>query len=120
MKNSKLRTFLILHLILIIYSISGICSKKAAIEDFLSIKFILLYMIIIFILGFYAIGWQQVIKKMPLTTAFANKSITIIWGIIWGYVFFGEKISIGKVIGALLVSCGIVMFAFSDKEDKNE
>ena len=90
MDKSKLKVLFALHLMLMIYSMSGICSKMASQQDFLSFKFCLFYAIIIFLLGFYAIGWQQIIKRLPLTTAFANKAVTVVWGIIWGAVFFHE------------------------------
>ena len=32
----------------------------------------------------YAFGWQQVIKHLPLTTAYANKAVTVVWGILLG------------------------------------
>lgn len=115
----KVKTLLLLHLMLMIYSMSGICSKMAAKQEFLSIKFCLYYGIIIILLGFYAVGWQQIIKKLPLTSAFANKAVTVIWGIIWGYIFFNEPVTRGKAIGALMVAIGIIMYAFSDKEKEN-
>ena len=76
--------------------------------------------IIILLLGFYAIGWQQIIKRLPLTTAFANKAVTVVWGIIWGAVFFQEKVTIGKVIGAILVILGVVVYANADGKVKDE
>lgn len=116
MNKSKIKTLVLLHGMLMIYSMSGICSKMAAGEKFLSFKFCLFYGIIILLLGFYAIGWQQIIKRMPLSTAFANKAVTIIWGLVWGMIFFGEKITIKKIIGILLVVIGIVIFAKADEE----
>lgn len=104
---------------LMIYSMSGICSKLASGENFLSIKFCFYYGLIIFLLGFYAIGWQQIIKRLPLTTAFANKAVTIIWGIIWGLFFFSEPITFGKMAGAVLVVLGVVIFAYSEKESED-
>ena len=115
----KLKTMFLLHLMLMIYSMSGICSKLAANEPFLSLKFCLYYGIIIALLGFYAIGWQQIIKRMPLTTAFANKAVTVVWGLVWGVAFFQEEITVGKVIGAVLVVLGVVLFAKSDEEKNN-
>ena len=75
---------------------------------------------IIVLLGVYAIGWQQIIKRMPLTAAFANKAVTVVWGIIWGFIFFHEPITAGKVTGAVLVIVGIVMYSMADKEAENE
>ena len=45
------------------------------------------------ILGIYAIGWQQVIKRMPLTTAYANKAVTLVWGLVWGLLLFHEQLN---------------------------
>lgn len=120
MNKSKLKVLFALHLMLMIYSMSGICSKLAAQEKFLSFKFCLFYAFIIILLGFYAIGWQQIIKRLPLTTAFANKAVTVVWGIIWGAVFFHETVTVGKVIGAALVIIGVVIYARADEGEKNE
>ena len=105
---------------LMAYSMGGICSKTAAGEPFLSLKFCLLYGALIMLLGLYAIGWQQVIKRLPLTTAFANKAVTVVWGLVWGVVFFHESVTPGKLIGGALVIAGIVLFALSDKESENQ
>lgn len=118
MKNHA-KTLIALHLMLMIYSMSGICSKLAGNYPFLSIRFCLFYGIVILLLGFYAIGWQQVIKRLPLSIAFANKAVTTIWGLIWGKLFFHETITIGKMVGAAIVIVGIVLYANSDCEDTN-
>lgn len=118
-KKEKVKIIVALHIILAVYSTSAIFSKMAAKQEFLSLKFCLYYGIIIVLLGFYAIGWQQIIKRLPLTTAFANKAATVVWGIIWGFLFFNEPITMGKVIGALMVVGGIVMYALADGEQEN-
>ena len=65
----------------------------------------------------YALGWQQVIKRMPLTTAYANRGITVVWGIFWGAVFFGEAVTPFKLVGAALIIVGIVLYSMADNED---
>lgn len=120
MNKSKVKVLFGLHIMLMIYSMSGICSKMAAKQTFLSFRFCMYYALIIMLLGFYAIGWQQVIKRLPLTTAFANKAVTVVWGIIWGVVFFGESITPGKIIGAILVIVGVVIYARADEGVCNE
>lgn len=121
-KKDKIKYIFLLHLLLLLYSMSTIASKKAANEDFLSFKFCLYYGIIILMLGIYAIGWQQIIKRLPLTTAFSNKAVTVIWGIVWGALFFSERITLGKVIGAAVVIIGVIMFAKADDsiDDKKQ
>ena len=120
MKKENIKTIIILHIMLMIYSMSGICSKMASGEPFLSPKFCLFYGLIIILLGFYAIGWQQIIKRLPLTTAFANKAVTVVWGLIWGILFFQETVSVGKIIGIAMVVTGVVIFANSDGGDEDE
>ncbi len=120
MNKEKAKYLVILHILLMIYSCSTIFSKKAAGEDFLSLRFCLFYGGVIFLLGIYAVVWQQIIKKLPLTLAYANKAVTVIWGLVWGLVFFGEKITPLKVIGAVIVITGIAIYAFSDTEGESE
>ena len=120
MKKSGVKTLLLLHLMLMVYSMSGICSKMAAKSDFLSVQFCFFYGMIIVLLGFYAVAWQQIIKRMPLTTAFANKAVTVVWGLVWGMVFFGEKITAGKLMGALLVIIGVVTYALDDRQEAED
>ena len=69
------------------------------------------------ILGVYAILWQQVIKRFELSVAYANKAITLLWAIVWGVVIFGEKITLGKVAGIILVMIGIFILN-SGKEEQ--
>jgi len=114
--GTKIKILLALHLILMIYSMSGICSKLAATEPFLSIKFCVLYGITILILGFYAIVWQQIIKRISLTTAFANKAVAVAWGLIWSALIFHEPITLGKLAGVILVVLGVILFSKADKE----
>ena len=114
--SSRLKTLFALHLLLMVYSMSGILSKLAAGEDFFSPKFLALYAGILALLGLYAIGWQQILKRLPLTTAFSNKAVTIVWGIVWGVLFFAESVTVGKVIGAVLIIAGVVLFSMADGE----
>ena len=120
MTKERVKTVFALHMLLMIYSMGGICSKMAAGVPFLSLQFCFYYGMILLLLAFYAIGWQQIIKRLPLTTAFANKAVTVVWGIIWGFLFFHESITIGKVLGALFVIMGVVLYSYADREDGND
>ena len=118
----KMKTLLFLHIILLLYSINGIFSKLAGTQEFLSLPFFIYYGIVLTILFVYAILWQRVIKLLPLTTAFANKAITVIWGIVFGMVIFGEKLTLGKIIGSVLIILGIIFYTKCNdlgKEDRN-
>lgn len=115
MSRSKIKVYIVLHLLLFLYAAGGICSKLAAKEAFLSPEFIMYYMIVLANLAFYAIVWQQIIKRISLVSAFANKAITVVWGMMWGFLIFGESITITKIIGAVIIIVGIY-FVVSDNE----
>lgn len=114
--KGRAKVFVALHLLLMLYSLCSICGKLAAGYDFLSTGFILCYGGMICVLGVYAIGWQQIIKRMPLTSAYANRAVTIVWGIIWGVLLFHEQLSAAKLVGAAVVLAGVALYAVADNE----
>ena len=112
--SGRAKTYLALHLLLVVYSLNGVLSKLAAQYPFMSLRFLLLYGAGIGLLGVYAIGWQQVIKRLPLTTAYANRAVSVIWGIVWGTIIFHERLNVHQVAGALIVLVGVVLYAWAD------
>ena len=119
MLKDFLKTAGLLHIVLLFYSLTSVVSKFASKEDFLSVKFIGLYGLMILMLAVYAFLWQKVLKSVHLTTAFANKAVVIIWGFIWGLVFFHEAITWNMIAGAAVIICGII-FVSRDEGKKEE
>ena len=121
MKNiEKIKNFILLHAILFLYSLSAVCSKYASGLRFLSIKWCILYALMIFILGVYAILWQQILKKLPLNLAYANKAVTIIWGMLFGILLFdeGKSFTVWKIIGSVIVLVGVILMVTGEKNEK--
>ncbi|MEG2929507.1 MAG: EamA family transporter [Oscillospiraceae bacterium] len=116
MKNVKIKDFILLHMVFLIYTANTTFSKLASGEPLLSPKWILFYGGVLAILFVYAILWQQVLKRMPLTVAYANKSITVIWGIIIGRLFFKETITWNMVVGAAIIIFGIYLVVTGEEE----
>lgn len=117
-KKSLAKTYALLHLAVFIMSISSICSKKAAGFEFMSFGFIAFYAGVILALGVYALIWQQVLRKIPLTNAFVNKSALLVWSLIWGVTLFDETVTIQKVIGLIIVFCGVFLVISGSKKEK--
>ena len=116
MKNKLLnKNFIYLNLILVLYSLSTVSSKYASKNDFLAPKFIMFYGITIAFLFIYAILWQQILKRMQVTSAYANKAIVIIWGMIWGSLLFNEAITLKMISGAVIILFGVYLVV-SDSE----
>lgn len=111
-----MKKYVALSLALLLYSFVGVLSKLASSEPFLSMRFCWLYGGVIVLLGVYALAWQQIIKHISLTTAFANKAVTVVWGLIWGIFIFHESITWGKLLGVALVVAGVILFSVADRE----
>lgn len=123
MKRNNIKksiSILLLHVLMLVYSLSSVARKYTSQMEVFSVGFFVGYLIVFILLAVYAIGWQQVIKHMPLTEAYANKAVVIIWGLFWGAVLFGEQITPEKIIGAVLIICGIVLYAISDNEGERK
>lgn len=112
---NKGKYFLFLHIELLLFSLGGVCSKMAAQNEFLSFWWLFWYALVILNLGVYAIVWQQIIKHLPLNTAYANKAVTIAWGILWGALFFHETIKWNMIVGALIVIIGVIVVVRADE-----
>ena len=57
---------------------------------------------------------------MPLTVAYANRPVTLIWGIVWGALIFGEKITWNMIAGALVIFAGIYLVTGDNSEKGGE
>ena len=117
--RSYILVFCVLHVLLALYSLTGIFSKLASKEEFFGIPFISYYSVVLLILGVYAVVWQQLIKKLPLTLAYANKAVTVVWGMIWGILVFHEQITPQKIIGAVVVIIGVVIYSLENQHERN-
>jgi multidrug transporter EmrE-like cation transporter len=112
------RVYLALHLLLVFYSLSSVLSKLAAAESFLSFRFCLYYGGMFVILVVYALGWQQILKRLPLTVAFANKAVTLVWSIVFGALLFHETIRLTQLIGCALAVVGVILFVQPESDEK--
>lgn len=120
MKKTDKKVFLALHLLLVFYSLSSVLSKLAAGQAFLSFRFCLYYGGMFLILVIYALGWQQILKRLPLTVAFANKAVTLVWSMVFGALLFHEQIRLNQLIGCALAVAGVVLFVQSEDETEKE
>ena len=109
----KLKNYIQLHLNIMHFSFTGIFSKAASVRfnqygllDWLLWVFAFLMLLNCFV---YALAWQRVIKKFPLSTAYANRSVYIIWSQLWAVLIFKEHLSIGNILGMLIVFIGVMV-----------
>ena len=116
-KRLSLLSIILIQGAVIVYTMGGVCSKLAGGFDFMTPGFILFYGGQIAVLGIYAILWQQIIKRVDLSVAYVNRSLAIMWSMIWAILFFGEKITVQNIIGVVLVLAGTIIVNLEAKED---
>ncbi len=115
-KNNNKVAYVLLYCGIIVFSFTSVLSKIASNYEVFSGRWFLFYGMSILSMGIYAIIWQQVLKTLPLTTAYANRAVTIVLSIIWGAVFFQEALSIRIIIGAIIICTGVVMVSIDNAE----
>ena len=109
MKNKK--AFIILQIALLIFASCSIFSKLASNETGLTFNYLLFMGLQLFTLAVYAVLWQIVLKDMPLTIAYANKGIVLIYGALIGLLMFKEPVSLTNIIGMAIIIIGIIIMA---------
>ena len=113
--KTRTRWLLLLHIFLCVYALGSVLSKWAAMGS-TPLQILLMYGGVLLSMMIYAAGWQQVIKRIPLTTAYANKAVTVAWGVIFGTLIFREQISLSKIIGMIVIICGVLLYVKVDAD----
>lgn len=103
-----------LHLVIFIYSLSTIFAKFAGMQNIHSAVFLAFVFLMFLFLALYAVFWQKALGRFELSVAYANRAADLLWGLVFGTVFFGERISIRSVVCVMLVFSGIVLVVRSD------
>lgn len=108
------KKYLLLHLCIFWYTGTTILSKVASQMEFLSLPYIVCYCAIVFVLGVYAILWQQAIKGFQPSVAYSNKSVNLIWTLVVSALLFQEQITWNNVAGAALIILGVCLVVQDD------
>lgn len=106
--NRSWLLYLALHAGFFLSSLSGLCAKMAGRQEE-TWKWIAWYLADLFLMGIYAVVWQQILRRMPLNVAYANKPVGLIWAMIWGSLIFQERITWKMLLGAGVIFAGIYL-----------
>jgi len=94
-----------------LYACTGICTKMASQQQMLSIPYILWFGGAVAVIGIYAILWQQLLRRIELSTAYMFKGTTLIFTMLIAALLFGETITIPNIIGSIIIIAGITLLA---------
>ena len=76
---------------------------------FLSPMYLFWFCAAVAILGGYAIAWQLILERLPLTTAYLRKGVSYMLIFVWAVLIFHEQIKLNQVIGILVIIIGMVV-----------
>ena len=118
-KGPDWKSILLLQGIVVIYTLSGVAGKVASSHPFLSAGFILWYAVEIAVLGIYALLWQQIIKRFDLSVAYANRSVALLWSMLWAVLFFREQVTWKNLLGVAIVLAGTMIVNLEGKKQED-
>ena len=108
---SRKGALLLLFFTLLLYSACSVFAKFSgnAMEAgnltgsfvFLALEFLMLVV--------YSLLWQVVLKHLPLNVAYASKGLCTLWTCLFGILLFQEAVTLGKLLGTLLVLGGVYL-----------
>lgn len=99
----------------LLYSLTTVFSKFAGRYPLFSLPFLLLYGSSLLVFLIYAVLWQHLLQRTPLSTAYAvNKALAFLFGMLWGALLFQEAISWSMILGAALIIGGILLVVQDD------
>ena len=118
-KKIGLGDLLLLEISVVVYSLSTVAGNLAGHNAFMSKGYIKFFGLEFVILAIYSGLWQQVIKRFELSIAYCNKSVTLLWSMLWNFLIFSQGITPGKVVGVLLVMGGVIVMNLGGSHGKD-
>lgn len=95
----------------LIYACTSIFTKMASKQLFMSWPYLLWIAGAVLVLALYALFWQKIIARMPLSTAYMFKGTSLVFVLVISALLFGEAITYANIIGSVIIIAGIVLFA---------
>ena len=95
----------------VVYACTAIFTKMASRQEMFSWPYLLWIAGAVGVIGVYALLWQQVIARMPLSTAYMFKGTSLIFVLLISALLFGEAITVTNIIGSVIIIIGIILFA---------
>lgn len=108
---TKVATYSSLVGVNLLYACVTLFTKYASLQEMGSVSYCLGLAGAIGVMGAYAICWQQILKRVELSTAYMFKGTSLIFVMLLAFAFFGEAITLMNIIGACVVIIGIALYA---------
>ena len=112
----KIKNIILLQAVIMIYTISSVMSKEASASGGDLLRFLFFFGMEFAVLGVYAVLWQQMIRRFELSVAYANRSMAVVWSMVWAVLFFHDTITLQNIAGVVLVMTGTLIINTGTEE----
>lgn len=99
----------------LLYALVSLLAAMVARLPMFSLMFLLGVGGVFLLFGLYAIVWQQLLKRLPLSLAYMFKGTSLLFVLLLSALFLGDAITWQNLVGAVLIIVGIVLFARADE-----
>ena len=96
-------------------SLTSPCLKLGGRYPFMSPGYIAWFCLAVAILGLYAVCWQLILEKLPLTTAYLRRGFSYILIFVWATLIFHEAITWKQILGIMVITLGMVVSISDEK-----
>lgn len=101
-----------------IYACEAVCNKYASMYAFMSMQYILGIAAAVVVLGIYAIAWQQILKRIPLTDAYMFKGTSLVFVLLFSVLILHESITWTNLLGVGIIIVGTIFYADADRKEE--
>lgn len=104
-------TFAFMILAFAVYALTGVFSKMASRFESFSCSYLLFFGGAIAVLGIYAVMWQIILKRLPLSTAFLWKNVCLLFSLLYSHFLFNEQITTNNLIGMVVIITALCLIS---------
>lgn len=112
--DNKRNLYAVAILAIVFESLSSSVLKMSKDYALFSPMYLFWFGVAVGIMGLYAIAWQLLLERLPLTTAYMRKGLTYVLIFVWAKVLFNETITIKQYIGMAIIIVGMVVSLSDD------
>ena len=118
--DRRRNVFLLAAFAVFMESLTSPCLKIGSLNyDTFSLGYFFWFGLAVASLGIYAVCWQLILERLPLTTAYLRRGFSYVLLFVWSTLIFHETITLKQIIGIAVICVGMVV-SVSDEHGSKE
>ena len=116
--DKRRNVFLLAAFAVFMESLTSPCLKIGSQRyDTFSAGYFFWFGLAVVILGIYAVCWQLILERIPLTTAYLRRGFSYILLFVWSMLIFHETITWKQILGIIVITIGMVISISDEKSN---